>query len=224
LEIIHTAIATESQAGGANVDFTRLPTNCTLGGMVYLEGLYPAYNPALHGTITVHDGNPAHDAVVDANGNRRMTVPEGPVNLSFSLPLGATVRYGFLNPYEVMDNYTTLHLFLDLTGAVSSVAFGTQGGTGDDAGGTVRIPVVLIWIQSPPDPCPIPASGPPADRWPPACREILFPLLGASALRCRRGWPKEANRPARPGPSTGGQAASPYPADRRSGRSGEPSG
>lgn len=138
-----TGTVSVSTASVANVNFARLLTNCTIGGTVYLEGLYPAYNPAIHGAITVHDGNPAHDAVVDTNGNWRMTVPEGPVTLSFTLPPGTSLRYGFLNPYEVMDNYTTLHLFLDMPGAVSSVGFGSIGGSGDGAAETVRIPVVL---------------------------------------------------------------------------------
>ena len=138
-----TGAVSVTTAGVANVNFARLPTNCTIGGTVYLEGLYPAYNPAIHGAITVHDGNPAHDALVDTNGNWRMTVPEGPVTLAFTTPPGSSVRHGFLNPYEAMDNYTTLHLFLDLPGAVSSVGFGSGGGTGDDSPRTVRIPVVL---------------------------------------------------------------------------------
>jgi hypothetical protein len=42
-----------------------------------------------------------------------------------------------------MDNYTILHLFVDVPGAVSSVGFGVGGGTGDETVGAVGIPVVL---------------------------------------------------------------------------------
>jgi hypothetical protein len=72
-----------------------------------------------------------------------MTVPEGPVTLSFTAPPGCTVRYGFPNPYEVMDDYTLLSLLVDITGVVSSVGFPTGGAVGDDTPGPVNIPVAL---------------------------------------------------------------------------------
>jgi len=126
-----------------NINFTRVTNMWTIGGGAYLNGIGRTYNPDIDGALTIHDGNPAHDTVVDTNGNWRMTVPEGPLALTFSAPSGYTVRCTFQNPYQVMDNYTLLTLIVDIPGKVSSQGFGVSRGGGNDFDGNVHVPVVL---------------------------------------------------------------------------------
>lgn len=130
-------------ASVANLNFTRVPANCTIGGIVYLEGIHRTYNPLLYGSMTIHDSISGQDASIDTNGNWSMTVPEGPLALTFSNQPGHSLKYGFLNPFEVMENYVLLHVLVDVPGAVSSVGFGARYGSGDNTSRSVSIPVVL---------------------------------------------------------------------------------
>lgn len=151
-----------------NVTFIRTNVTCTIGGIVYLAGTGRTYNPATDGPMTIHDGNPAHDAVVASNGFWRMTVAQGRLSLTFSNQPGHVLEYGFPNPYEVMDSYTNLHLLVDITGQVASVGFAAAGAVGNDSAGTVSIPVVLTlpngytnatWPPSPWMACEVSADG-----------------------------------------------------------------
>lgn len=126
-----------------NVNFTRTNVLRTIGGPVYLAGAFPGYDPAIHGAMTVHDGTPAHDALVNSNGYWFMNVPEGPVYLTFTTQPGYTVNYGFRNPYEVIATHSNLALFVDVSNAVSSVSFASSSGSGDGTAGTVNIPIIL---------------------------------------------------------------------------------
>lgn len=126
-----------------NVDFTRTNLLCTIGGTVYLAGIGRAYHPATDGPMTVHDGIPAHDVLVDSNGAWRMTVPQGPLALSFTTQPGHTLAYGFLNPLEVLENTAILHTFVDIPGAVANVGFASAHASGPGTAGAVDIPIVL---------------------------------------------------------------------------------
>lgn len=138
-----TGTISVGSASVANVNFTRRTNTCTIGGGAYLEGIGGVYNPLLYGPLTVHDRISGQDAAVNTDGSWRMTVPEGPLDLTFVTQPGHPLRYGFLNPYEAMDDYTILSFFMDVPGAVASVGFAARAGTDPGTGGVVNIPVVL---------------------------------------------------------------------------------
>lgn len=138
-----TGRVTVAGSSVANVNFTRTNLLHTIGGRLYLAGVMPTYDPALHGTVTLHDGVPAHDVVVASNGTWSMSVPEGPLDLSFTSSSGGVVSVGFRNPYEVVENNNNLAIWLDLPGAESAVAFGSAGATGDGTATNLPVPVHL---------------------------------------------------------------------------------
>lgn len=138
-----TGVVSNVTASVANVDFTRVSNTYTIGGTVYLAGIGRTYRPAIDGPLVVSDGIPAHDALVDTSGNWRMTVPEGPLALSFAAASNHVIRHGFPNPLVVSDACTLLALFADIPGQVSTLGFAEEFASGDESSGSVPIPVVL---------------------------------------------------------------------------------
>ncbi len=130
-------------ASATNVNFTRLRSTRTIGGPVYLAGAHPRYNSSIHGPLTVHGGT--NSVSVGADGYWFMDVPEGPIDLSFTLQPGHVLSYGFRNPFEVVETLTNLASFVDITNASvsASVEFLSRSGSSDDAAGTIAIPFVL---------------------------------------------------------------------------------
>lgn len=130
-------------ASVANVIFSRRTNTCSIGGAVWLEGIERHYNPDRYGSLTIHDSLSGTTAEVETNGNWSMTVPEGPVALTFAMQPGHSMRYGFANPYEVMADYSLLTFWVNITGEVSSVGFGTSSGSGSATSGVAAIPVMM---------------------------------------------------------------------------------
>jgi hypothetical protein len=130
-------------ASVTNVNFARVRSTRIIGGPVYLAGAYPKYNPSIHGPMTVQGGT--NVVSVDTNGYWSMAVPEGPIDLTFSLQPGHVIRYGFRNPFEVVETLTNLATFVNITNAAvsASVEFLNASGSSDDAVGTLAIPFVL---------------------------------------------------------------------------------
>lgn len=126
-----------------NVDFTRTTNLWTVSGSVVLAGISGTYQPTLHGDITVHDACSGKSTNVTTNGTWQMTVPDGPVALSFLAPTNYDLRYSFPNPYDVNDHFNLFTFFVNVPGAVSHEGFGTAFASGDGSPGAINIPVVL---------------------------------------------------------------------------------
>ncbi|MBI5799494.1 MAG: hypothetical protein HZA92_02040 [Verrucomicrobia bacterium] len=140
---------TSSAAGGAvgvysvsvaNVDFTRVRTNRTVSGGVYVAGR--GYNPATDGTLTV---NVNGQNIATTGGGWTTTVADGtPLNITATSGTAGNSVFGtFPNPYVAVDDYNLLHLFLNVPGLMPQVGFTSAGATSDDTAGTVNIPVTL---------------------------------------------------------------------------------
>ena len=127
-------------AGLTGVNFTRVRTNCTLSGGVYIAGR--GYHSPTDGTLTVNDGS--HSVIV-SNGGWQMTVPDGSlVTLTATATNPAyTVTSDFPKPYAVVDDVLTLSFFVDVPGAMPLTGFSSSGTNSNDSVGTVNIPVVM---------------------------------------------------------------------------------
>ncbi len=150
LNVLHQGLSfTSSAAGGAvgvyslsvaNVDFTRVRTNRTISGGIYVAGR--GYNPATDGTLTVN----VNGQNIAATGSGWTTnVADGtPLNITASVGTAGNSVFGtFPNPYVAVDDFNLLHLFLNVAGQMPQVGFPSSGATSDDTVGTVNIPVTL---------------------------------------------------------------------------------
>ena len=150
LNVLHQGFSfTSSAAGGAvgvysvsvaNVDFTRVRTNRTISGGVYVAGR--GYNPATDGTLTV---NVNGQNIAATGGGWTTNVADGtPLNITASVGTAGNSVFGtFPNPYVAVDDFNLLHLFLNVAGQMPQVGFPSSGATSDDTVGTVNIPVTL---------------------------------------------------------------------------------
>lgn len=150
LNVLHQGFSfTCSAAGGAvgvysasvaNVDFTRVRTNRTISGGVYVAGR--GYNPATDGPLTV---NVNGQNIAATGSGWTTTVADGtPLNITpTSGTPGNSVFGTFPNPYVAVDDFNLLHLFLNVPGLMPQVGFTTNAASSDDTVGTVNIPVTL---------------------------------------------------------------------------------
>jgi hypothetical protein len=131
---------TVSSSSVANVNFTRVRTNRTVSGGIYVAGR--GYDPVTDGplTVTANGQNIAAGA-----GSWSTTVPDGtPFNVTATPANGAyTVTSFFPNPYVAVDDFNLLHLFVSIPGRMPAVSFTSAGAASDDTVGTVNIPVTL---------------------------------------------------------------------------------
>ncbi len=150
LNVLHQGFTfTCSVAGGAvaaysasvaNVDFTRVRTNRTISGGVYVAGR--GYNPATDGALTINVNGQNLSAT---NGSWTTTVADGtPLNISATAGAAGNSVFGmFPNPYVAVDDFNLLHFFLNVAGQMPLVGFTSGGASSDDTVGTVNIPVTL---------------------------------------------------------------------------------
>jgi len=142
-------VFTNANAGGAvgvysvsvaNVDFTRVRTNRTVSGGVYVAGR--GYNPATDGALTV---NVNGQNIAATGSGWTTTVADGtPLTITpTSGTPGNSVFGTFPNPYVAVDDFNLLHLFLNVPGLMPQVGFTTNAASSDDTVGTVNIPVTL---------------------------------------------------------------------------------
>lgn len=140
---------TNANAGGAvglysvsvaNVDFTRVRTNRTVSGGIYVAGR--GYNPATDGPVTV---NVNGQNISPVGGSWSTNVPDGtPLNITPTSGTPGNSIFGtFPNPYVAVDDFNLLHLFLNVPGLMPQVGFTTNAASSDDTVGTVNIPVTL---------------------------------------------------------------------------------
>ncbi len=140
---------TNANAGGAvglysvsvaNLDFTRVRTNRTVSGGVYVAGR--GYNPATDGTVTV---NVNGQNIAATGSGWTTTIADGtPLNITPTAGTPGNSVFGtFPNPYVAVDDFNLLHLFLNVPGLMPQVGFTTNGARSDDTVGTVNIPVTL---------------------------------------------------------------------------------
>lgn len=127
-------------ASVANVDFTRVRTNRTISGGVYVAGR--GYNPATDGPLTVNVNGQNINAT---GGGWTTTVADGtPLNITATSGTPGNSVFGtFPNPYVAVDDFNLLHLFLIVPGLMPQVGFTSSGASSDDTVGTVNIPVTL---------------------------------------------------------------------------------
>lgn len=131
---------TVTTSSRTNFNFTRIRSNRTLSGQVYVAGR--GYDPATDGNLTVALGNQTANVTA---GGWQLTVPDGaslpwtptPANASF------TITGYSPNPYRVVDNYNLMHLFVNIPGKMPEVGFASSGASSTDSVGTVFIPVML---------------------------------------------------------------------------------
>lgn len=137
---VANAAVTISGSSVANVDFTRLRTNRTVSGGVYVAGR--GYNPATDGTLTV---NVNGQNIAATSGGWTTTVADGtPLTIAATSGTpGNSVFRTFPHPYIAVDDFNLLHLFLDVPGQMPQVGFTTNAASSDDTVGTVNIPVTL---------------------------------------------------------------------------------
>lgn len=150
LNVLHQGFSfTCSAAGGAvgvysasvaNVDFTRVRTNRTISGGVYVAGR--GYNPATDGTLTV---NVNGQNIAATGGGWTTNVADGtPLNITATVGTAGNSVFGtFPNPYVAVDDFNLLHLFLNVAGQMPQVGFTSATASSDDTVGTVNIPVTL---------------------------------------------------------------------------------
>jgi hypothetical protein len=131
---------TVANASVANVNFTRVRTNRTVSGGVYVAGR--SYNSTNDGALTVSDGS---QSVIVSNGGWQLNIPDGSlVTLTATATNPAyTVSSDFPKPYLVVDDVITLSFFVDIPGSMPLTGFTSSGTNSDDTVGTVGIPVVL---------------------------------------------------------------------------------
>ena len=127
-------------ANVANVDFTRVRTNRTISGGVYVAGR--GYNPATDGTVTV---NVNGQNIAATGGGWTTNVADGtPLNITTTVGTPGNSVFGtFPNPYVAVDDFNLLHLFLNVPGLMPQVGFTSASASSDDTVGTVNIPVTL---------------------------------------------------------------------------------
>ncbi len=127
-------------ANVANVDFTRVRTNRTISGGVYVAGR--GYNPATDGTLTVTVNG---QNLTATGGGWTTSVADGtPLNITAASGTPANAVFGtFPNPYVAVDDFNLLHFFLNVPGLMPQVGFTSATATSDDTVGTVNIPVTL---------------------------------------------------------------------------------
>ena len=127
-------------ANVANVDFTRVRTNRTISGGVYVAGR--GYNPATDGTVTV---NVNGQNIAATGGGWTTNVADGtPLNITATTGTPGNSVFGtFPNPYVAVDDFNLLHLFLNVPGLMPQVGFTSASASSDDTVGTVNIPVTL---------------------------------------------------------------------------------
>lgn len=127
-------------ASVANLDFTRVRTNRTVSGGVYVAGR--GYNPATDGPLMV---NVNGQNITATSGGWSTTVADGtPLNITASSGTpGNSVFGAFPNPYAAVDDFNLLHLFLNVPGLMPQVGFTTNSARSDDTVGTLNIPVTL---------------------------------------------------------------------------------
>jgi hypothetical protein len=142
-------VFTNANAGGAvgvysasvaNVNYTRVRTNRTVSGGVYVAGR--GYNPATDGPLTVN----VNGQNITATGSGwTTTIADGtPLNITATSGTPGNSVFGtFPNPYVAVDDFNLLHLFLNVPGLMPQVGFTSNGATSDDTVGTVNIPVTL---------------------------------------------------------------------------------
>lgn len=140
---------TNANAGGAvgvysaslaNLHYTRVRTNRTVSGGVYVAGR--GYNPATDGSLTVN----VNGQNITATGSGwTTTVADGaPLNITATSGTPGNSVFGtFPNPYVAVDDFNLLHLFLNVPGLMPQVGFTTNAASSDDTVGTVNIPVTL---------------------------------------------------------------------------------
>lgn len=135
-----------------NVNFTRVTNQWTISGQVLLTGISRSYNPVIDGPLTITEARSGQSTNVAAGGTWQMSVPGGPVSLSFSSPSNYVIRYGFPNPYEVNDHFNIFTFFVDVPGALSSEGFDMSAASSDGSVSNFAIPVVLsrpaAWTNS----------------------------------------------------------------------------
>ncbi len=129
-----------ASASVPNVNFTRVRTNRSVSGGVYIAGR--GYHSPSDGTLTVSDGT---QSVVVSNGGWQLNVPDDSlVTLTATATNPAyTVSSDFPKPYHVVDDVITLSFFVDIPGAMPLTGFTASGTNSDDTVGTVGIPVVM---------------------------------------------------------------------------------
>ncbi len=127
-------------AGLAGVNFTRVRTNCTISGGVYVAGR--GYDSPTDGTLTVSDGT---QSVIVSNGGWQLSVADDSlVTLTATATNPAyTVTSDFPKPYAVVDDVISLSFFVDVPSAMPRTGFTSNGTKSDDTVGTVNIPVVM---------------------------------------------------------------------------------
>ncbi len=126
-----------------NVNFVRTTNLWTISGSTLLAGNSGIYQPSTQGPITIQESFSGQETNVTTNGTWQMTVPDGPVALSFIAPTNYVIRYNLPNPYDVNDHFNLFTFFVDVPGAVSYEGFGSASDSGDGSAGLVNIPVVL---------------------------------------------------------------------------------
>ncbi len=131
---------TVSSASITNVNFTRVRTNHTISGGIYVAGR--GYDPATDGSLTVTAGA---QNVSASPGFWSAVVPDGvPLNVTATPGNPAYgVNYFAPSPYVAVDDFNLMHLFVNIPGQMPQVGFGSSGMTSDDTAGMVNIPVTL---------------------------------------------------------------------------------
>ena len=129
-----------SSTSMTNVDFTRVRTNRTISGGIYVAGR--GYDPAVDGALNITFGG---QSVAASAGSWSATVPDGaPLQLTATpANLAYTVVPFAPNPYFVAADFNLMHLFVNIPGRMPQAGFTTNGMTSDDTVGTVNIPVTL---------------------------------------------------------------------------------
>ena len=129
-----------SASGLTGVNFTRVRTNRTISGGVYIAGR--GYDSPADGPLTVSNGA---QSVMVSNGFWQLDVADGSlVTLTATATNPAyTVTSDFPNPYTVVDDVISLSFFVDVPGAMPLTGFKSSGTNSDDTVGTVNIPVVM---------------------------------------------------------------------------------
>jgi hypothetical protein len=129
-----------SSASVANVNFTRVRSNRSVSGGIYVAGR--GYDPTNDGALTITANG---QNIAAGLGSWSTTVPDGtPFNVTATPANGTyTVTSFFPNPYVAVDDFNLLHLFVNIPGRMPQVAFTSPGASSADNVGTVNIPVTL---------------------------------------------------------------------------------
>jgi hypothetical protein len=131
---------TVTNASRTNIHFSRIRSNRTLSGAVYVAGR--GYDPVTDGDLTVSIGNQTANV---SGSSWQLSVPDGAPLALVATAANPGYTFGEFapNPYLVVDDLNLMHLFATLPGKMPGIGFASPSGSSDDSVGTVQVPVVL---------------------------------------------------------------------------------